>query len=303
MICGICSGQNLIPNPSFEDTVNCPLFIGQLNYATFWFSPTPATPDYYNECSSVFWPVSVNIPNTFVGFQYSRSGVGMAGLFPWYTTNGREYIEVPLDSTLIVNVCYHFEMYINRANESTYESYNLGAYFSDTLIYSSVDSVLPLIPQVANVPGNLPDTLNWTLVSGDFIALGGEKFLTIGNFEDDLGTDTILINPSGNSGNYIYIDDVSLTRIPLIECASSIMEQKENVITIYPNPFADNLKVEVNNYEPTEIIFFDITSRKIFQQTFANITIINTEQLAKGMYLYEVRNTNGIIKNGKVIKQ
>ena len=70
---------------------------------------------------------------------------------------------------------------------------------------------------------------------------------------------------------------------------------------IFPNPIANKLNVQTNNYEQAEIILYDLSSRKLLQQTFTNTTTINTEQLAKGMYLYEVRNRNGIIKNGKVI--
>ena len=82
---------------------------------------------------------------------------------------------------------------------------------------------------------------------------------------------------------------------------------KENIIqldiSIYPNPLADKLNINCNDYEPKEIILYDLSSRKLLQQTFTNSTTINTEQLAKGMYLYTVRNRNGITKNGKVIKQ
>ena len=37
---------NLVPNPSFEDTLNCDSF--QIYQAGFpWFNPTDCTPDYY----------------------------------------------------------------------------------------------------------------------------------------------------------------------------------------------------------------------------------------------------------------
>lgn len=74
-------------------------------------------------------------------------------------------------------------------------------------------------------------------------------------------------------------------------------------INIFPNPITNELNIKIDNYEPAEITLYDLASRKLLQQTFTNTTTINTEQLAKGMYLYEVRNRNGIIKNGKVIKE
>ena len=79
--------------------------------------------------------------------------------------------------------------------------------------------------------------------------------------------------------------------------------RNETQIEIFPNPFTEKLTINSNNYEPSEITLYDLSSRKLLQQTFTNTTTINTEQLAKGMYLYTVRNRNGIVKNGKVIKQ
>jgi hypothetical protein len=39
------------------------------------------------------------------------------------------------------------------------------------------------------------------------------------------------------------------------------------------------------------------------QQTFTNSISLNTESFSKGVYLYEVRNKNGVIKNGKLVKE
>jgi hypothetical protein len=75
-----------------------------------------------------------------------------------------------------------------------------------------------------------------------------------------------------------------------------------NNVYIYPNPVFDKLNVTLNNNELSEIILCDIASRKVFYQSFTNSTSINTEQLSKGIYLYEVRNKNGVIKKGKVVK-
>ena len=72
---------------------------------------------------------------------------------------------------------------------------------------------------------------------------------------------------------------------------------------LFPNPFNDNLNISVKENEQTEIILYDIFSRKLLQQTFTNSTTLNTEQLANGIYIYELRNRNGTIRNGKVIKQ
>ena len=104
----------------------------------------------------------------------------------------------------------------------------------------------------------------------------------------------------------LILDDVKLYSLgseTSICGAVGINDQKENAISVYPNPITSELTVNTGTYEPSEIILYDITSRKVMQQTFTNTTTLNTEQLANGMYLYEVRNKNGVIKNGKVVKQ
>lgn len=74
------------------------------------------------------------------------------------------------------------------------------------------------------------------------------------------------------------------------------------LISISPNPITDKLNVSVNNKELSEIFIYDIASRKLLQQKFTNSISLNTEQLTKGLYLYEVRGRNGLCKKGKVIK-
>jgi hypothetical protein len=78
---------------------------------------------------------------------------------------------------------------------------------------------------------------------------------------------------------------------------------QEYSASVYPNPFTDELIFKNNKNEPSEIILYDIASRKLLQQKFTNIITLNTTQLAKGMYLYEVINNKGVIKKGKVVKE
>lgn len=74
------------------------------------------------------------------------------------------------------------------------------------------------------------------------------------------------------------------------------------LLEIFPTLIKDELTVNYKSQELSEIILFDIASRKVFQQEFTNSISINTEQLANGIYIYELRNKNGVIKKGKVVK-
>ena len=78
--------------------------------------------------------------------------------------------------------------------------------------------------------------------------------------------------------------------------------QQDVNVHFLPNPFSSNLIVESSDNQQLEIILYDILSRKLLQQQFTNSISINTELLAKGIYIYKVRNKMGVIKNGKVVK-
>jgi type IX secretion system substrate protein len=94
------------------------------------------------------------------------------------------------------------------------------------------------------------------------------------------------------------IDKISLSQALAIDHTDS-----DRNISIYPNPVTDHLNIAVINNDFSEITLYDIASRKLLQQQFTNTVTLNTAQLAKGMYLYEVKNKKGVVKKGKVVKQ
>ena len=299
------TAQNLVPNGDFEQYWHCPTDISQFDSTKYWFNPsTIGTPDYYNQCNDS----TAGVPNNELGFQNANSGLGYAGLYLWIagTINYREYIEVPLNSTLVANSCYEFKMYINLADRCKDDTYDIGVYFSDTIISNVNDDMsLPYIPQINNINGNLPDTLNWTLVRGYYTANGSEKYLMIGNFKNNVSTDTTQLYNSTVMDPlvYVYIDDVSLTPVSSTPCTNQgITNYNYPQITIFPNPITTQLTININNNEPTELTLYDVTSRKILQQTFVASATINTESLAEGIYLYQLKTSKGIIKEGKVVK-
>ncbi|MBL7713285.1 MAG: gliding motility-associated C-terminal domain-containing protein [Chitinophagaceae bacterium] len=204
--------QELIKNGNFELKANCPSTLSELFEAEGWSSASNATPDYFNECASVY----IGVPTNVFGHQYARSGVGYGGIYIWvypYAGKGyREYMETELKEALKEGVCYHFEMYINVPASYKYTSDQIGVYFSDSFHYEYTMENLKVTPQITNKTGNFPDTTNWTQVSTDYVAKGGERFLIIGAFNDELNVDTVDINPSiDHKSTYFYIDDVSLT--------------------------------------------------------------------------------------------
>jgi hypothetical protein len=75
------------------------------------------------------------------------------------------------------------------------------------------------------------------------------------------------------------------------------------IVEVFPNPITCEINVKANISQLFEIFIYDITSRKLLQQKFTNSVTVNTEQLTQGIYLYEVRDKNGVIKKGIVLKK
>ncbi len=300
--------QELIPNGDFEIYSTCPVQFAQLSRATPWINPSiagqtnAASPDVFNSCDT---SNTAGVPINLVGYQLAFNGNGYAGIALWSPAGGlqnfREYLESPLDTVLTANACYHFRMRVNLANNMRYTTSSVGAYFSDTAIINIPNNyVLPFSSQINNTPGNDFDTLNWTLVEGNYTAHGGEQFILIGNFNDDANTSTHVVN-SGLSSDYayVYLDSVSLK-----PCTTGISDlQQELSIKVFPNPFDQSISCSLKLYEPVELQVYDLSSRLILKQEFSHSTNINTGSLAQGMYLYQVKRNGRILASGKIVKQ
>jgi hypothetical protein len=73
-------------------------------------------------------------------------------------------------------------------------------------------------------------------------------------------------------------------------------------VAVFPNPF--NNKIEIINEvsEITEVIIYDINSRKVLHQKFTHSISLNTEQLPEGIYFYQIQGLNGLSTKGKMVK-
>lgn len=301
-----CFAQNLIPNGDFELFTYCPTFTGQIDAAKNWINPTLGTPDYFNACVTDEY---AGIPANYLGYQNAHSGNAYGGIILFETyipgpplppINYREYLENAFTSPLVKGKTYEFRMYVSSADKSNYTTKDLGVYFSDTLIKNTIDyHPLPFTPQITNLTGQLNDTSAWKLISGNYIAKGGEKYILIGNFIDDASVDTVYNEYSGYFFNHahIYIDDISLTT------DLGIADEQEPELQIFPNPFRNTIEVKVPNEEPMQFILYDLSLHKIVEQTFVHSTNVYTENFSKGIYIYEIRNKEETISRGKIIRE
>jgi hypothetical protein len=220
----LCGGLNLVPNGQFESYTNCPDASSEFNYAAPWFTPSAATPDYYNSCSGN--NSYVTTPTNTPGVQIPLSGQAYAGAFVYSTfgtgiTNSyREYLEVPLLLPLQAGQTYRVSFYVSAAEVFGWAIAEIGAYFSVGPITNygvpgiGYAGVFNVVPQVVNPAGNLlTSTTAWMLVQGTFVAAGGEDHLTLGNFLSDPATTAVPKSGAFVNYSYYYFDDVSVTTI------------------------------------------------------------------------------------------
>src|SRR5947208_1800729 len=88
LTCGVCIGQNLVPNPSFEDTVHCPATSLQnfIDLSSSWYSAR-ASPNYFNSCVSDsigLW----DVPRNGFGYQLPATGNAYSGLYTYGNPSG-----------------------------------------------------------------------------------------------------------------------------------------------------------------------------------------------------------------------
>lgn len=216
---------NFVLNGSFEKYNSCPTSNDQISRALFWKPIDSVAVDPYcapelcHVCAGANYIIGV--PFTFTYNHYPRTGGGMVQI-AFYVDNDfssdlkRNYLQGRLQSNLIAGKPYCVTYYVTLTQISQYAVNRLGAYLDDGSIDHLQDSitcghVLASVTPQLSVSGIVNDSINWVKVQGSFIAIGTEKFITIGNFVDNASTDTIVLNPTTfNSYGAYLLDDVSV---------------------------------------------------------------------------------------------
>lgn len=260
------SSQNLVPNPSFEDTVQCPNSVSQINYSTGWIASVN-TPDFYHSCNNTSQvnPGMVGIPNSARGYQPARTGNAMAGIVTYYTAqaNYREMFYRQLSAPLSPGVNYSVGMYVimNEDNAQWAVDGGLGLYLSSAPI--NPNTPFAYTPQIMNPLTNvLNDSLNWTMISGTYTATGGEQYITIGGFIPD--NQLTIVNRGGTYPFTSYaIEDVWV--IP-----ESLLTVKENAaknfeVSVTPNPSKGVVSCQVSgvNDKPVLVEVYDVFGKMV----------------------------------------
>lgn len=252
--------DNMVFNPSFEEYTRCPERVeamGVMNGVDAWWQPTAGSSDYFNTCSER----DCSVPRNKMGNQMPRTGNAYCGIY-CSQASYREYLQTELKAPLQAGRRYRVSFYVSLAEKSPHAVATLGALLSrerlsdttwDVLMRREVthygDNQSQTIavsyrPQVVHSADSvLADTKGWTLVSGDFTAEGGERFLTVGNF-NSFNSSTVVETHSPSAvlqGAYYYIDDVSvlpLESVPTPEPNEEHKVSEGDVVTMWDIYFA-----------------------------------------------------------------
>lgn len=211
-IIALCSAniwaQNLVKNASIENTGPCPIISNQIEFiAEPWLSYF-GTPDYYDQkCGN---PGSTATTNNALPFDGSAF-VGLAMYGDTGSAYVREYLHGELKEPLDSGKFYRVTFYVKPVNnDSTGESYginNIGMYLSKKPLDSVPDErIYKVTPQVVAKDPVIAETY-WTSICGIIKAKGGERYITIGNFSDDISTQVVPLKNAANPRKAYYLVD------------------------------------------------------------------------------------------------
>lgn len=221
-LAAMVTAQNLVPNPSFEDTALCGTYDPVRMTAPPWFNPTTATPDIYDcdlerQCGVVWDPADPDVQAS--GWQYARTGTRFAGAFHWYGANSsdsKDYFMVRLLQDLQAGTAYAVSLCYSRADGFDLATDRISVYFGPDSIHVDDYRTLHLQPQVDLMdPAHeyLTNAVDWTCLSDTFVATGNERYMIIGSFLDSSQVNGT-VAPTGSSAYcYYYYDDVSVVAV------------------------------------------------------------------------------------------
>lgn len=246
---------------------------------------------YYNDCGSANYQAVSNV----AGFGGARSGYGMVDIvlvhnnhcIPFHFEGN--FLGSALSTPLASSVRYRVRFYLSLTDNHRFASKNVGVHFSVGQPPNSTPQLLSLVPQVRYTGDFLTDKVGWMKIEGKFTAVGGENYLTIGNFDGYANSDTLNLHQGGTAPSicywelgFYYIDDVSVTEVDTTleyEEAEEEREPNEAVgeeqltikneqLSIWPNPSNGEVYLSYQNMATKTLQWqvMDMAGRVVYVQ-------------------------------------
>ena len=299
--------QNLVPNPGFEEVDFCVtkeiIDDNNIEAATGWTFANTGTSNHYHPCHSAN-VAQFGTPTNFQGYQVPLGGDAYAGIVTMGDTvpfggTYREYIQVQLTSPLIQGHNYHIGFYCNLSDVSALAADRIGMFLSSDAVSAEGTGHIDAIPQLEHTEF-VSDSVEWTEVSGFFVATGGEQFVTIGNFRNAQDTDYNTLDPFDFiPSSYYYIDDVFV--VDSTEIPNHVYEQ-ELKVHVFPNPVEGKLFIEGLD-EDSKILLFNSRSELVMEMVARKDAMLDTSTLDQGMYILKISNSKGLITRRVIVEK
>ena len=276
------TAQNLVLNPSFEDTISTNYTI-HYPICKNWFNPNVMTTDYFSPfCQELLWGNGYCTPITSLGFQQPKDSSAYIGLVLYEPTNlTKEYAQGFLSQPLIQGAKYYVSMCINMADSSNYKTCEIEVAFTDSIIYSNMPGSFNFTDTVKFFISNA-DTVFWLLVTRTYIAKGGEEYIYIGSNTPNANLsciDTLHTGYYSTQAAYYFIDNVYVSLYPL-----SINEINIPNSNVFPVPANTILNVSNLRKQSHYTIIDCIGNIVIKGQISKDNGTIDVSEISDGIY-------------------
>ena len=295
--------QNLVPNPSFEDTVACPFAYGQVDRAAGW-SSYGNSPDYFHTC--VPNPAPFNNPsissNGF-GFQDAATGNAYCGFLTYWmgSPESIEYIGGQLSNPLTIGTKYYISMKVSLTLDTTFAELccatsKIGILFSKK---EYNDTTLPPVNNFAHIYTNsiITDTVNWTTIAGSFIADSAYQYIIIGNFFDTINTTIIEFN-NGLYFAYYYLDDVCVSvDSNTCDLGTGVTEvHLQKGVRIYPNPTNGKVDFKIDIHQNIASVNIYNLIGQLVREFYIHSSLVEFDlsELKNGIYITKIKTGNHV---------
>ncbi len=275
---------NLVPNPSFEDTVSAPLG-GVIEDATGWIN-CGNTPDYYNAGfdSDGF---GFGVPNCFfTGYQNAFHGNAFAGIgLTAIPEQPAEFISIQLSQPLTIGTKYYVSGYISRADDYRCSTNNFCFRFFNSMYFSAGSP--PPFDNIAHIRSATinSDSLNWNFVGGSFIADSAYQYIVMGNFFNLSQTDTL--HCTASDASYYYIDAICVSSDSATCMLPTSIQQysvKQTGLYVYPNPSNNYIQLKNLTVSTSYLLINRLGQVCMYGKLTPNDSKMDVSSLASGLY-------------------
>lgn len=327
--------ENLIKNPSFEN-LNCsPQTHYDFQCIEDWWNVNNTSIDIWNRYASSgnnFFenpdgPQDTEWGDNYIGILLTMKWFSMSPPYyeptfqvpDGYGYNNYQIIEVAggkLEKSL-ENRIYYYEFYVNvpdytyiqdDPDQSYLISNSLDMYilYDDTLNLQNPSQYNAYGKHVLKNETIFKDTVNWTKISGCFLANGGEKYFAVGSIRD---TNQIATEQYISWGNDISIlSYLLMDNFKLFECDTCCLGEfpYEDHVTVSSNPGSvqnpTTFSILLNPNTSGTLALYDSAGRLVVKEEFSQLlTTYTLPTLAKGVYQYALTTSNGVEDVGKVL--